>query len=40
MQESNLYIAAQEITYVDQVLQESMRLYPPAIEYEKYRTII
>ena len=32
VQESTLYTAAQEITYLDKVLQESLRVYPPIVE--------
>ena len=33
LQESNLYAAAQEIDYLDNVIQEILRLHPPAPEY-------
>ena len=32
-QEASLYEATQEITYLDNVVQESLRLYPPAPRY-------
>ena len=33
IQDASLYEATQEITYLDNVLQESLRLYPPAPRY-------
>jgi cytochrome P450 len=32
LQDCGLYKAAQEITYLDNVIQESLRIYPPAVE--------
>ena len=32
-QEASLYTAAQEMSYLDNVIQESLCLYPPALEY-------
>ena len=32
-QDASLYTAAQEITYLDNVLQETLRRYPPLLEY-------
>ena len=32
LQDSGLYKAAQEIAYLDNVIQESLRIYPPAVE--------
>ena len=32
-QDATLYAASQEITYLDNVLQESLRLYPPVAMY-------
>ena len=34
MQDGSLYTAAQEMTYLDNVVQETLRLHPPDIEYE------
>ena len=33
MQEATLYEASQEITYLDNVIQEALRLIPPAQVY-------
>ena len=33
MQYSNLYTASQEIDYLDNVVQETLRLHPPGPEY-------
>ena len=33
LQDANLYSAAQEITSVDNVVHETLRLYPPVPEY-------
>ena len=32
LQDSDLYKAAQEIVYLDNVIQESLRIYSPAVE--------
>ena len=36
MQDASTYEASQDITYLDNVFYESLRLYPPAIRYISY----
>ena len=38
MQDASAYEASQEITYLDNVIQESLRLYPPATRYSYIQT--